>query len=376
MVEFDRFGPEKILRVYNPKVGMRGFLVVDNASLGPGKGGIRMTPTVSVGEVARLARVMTWKTALAELPFGGAKAGIVANPKTMTQQQRKEIVQAFAKALKLVSPKIYIAAPDINMGEQEMRWYVEANGSLKSATGKPANMCDKNGRKCGLPHELGSTGLGIYNAAVIAAKHAGMELENASIAVEGFGNVGYFAAKYLSEKGAKIVAVSDSRGLIYNKAGIEFEKLVDVKKKTGTVAEYKPGTVFPSSKIISLPVDVLVTAAIPDLIKEADIPEIKAKIIVQGSNIPMEKHAEDRAHEKKILVVPDIVANAGGVISSYAEFRGENAKTMMKIVEAKIKKNTELVLSNAEAQGTTPRDAALEIARSRVLKKCEWCGTN
>src|SRR3990167_6066456 len=142
---FDGFGPEKIIEVYNPKYGMRGFVVLDNLSLGPGKGGIRMTPSVSMDEVKRLARAMTWKNALADLPFGGAKSGIIADPKNMSQKQKDEMIKAFAESLRLISPKKYVAAPDINTAEHEMAVYAKANGSRKSCTGKPKSMG-------GLPH--------------------------------------------------------------------------------------------------------------------------------------------------------------------------------------------------------------------------------
>src|SRR3989344_2447667 len=200
MVEFDAYGPEKILQVYNPKVGMRGFVVLDNLSLGPAKGGIRMTQTVSVDEVAKLARTMTWKSAMANLPFRGGKSGIIADPRQFSLEKKKEIVEAFSRALKVVSPNYYIAAPDINTGEQEMEWFAKANGSKKACTGKPKKMG-------GIPHELGSTGFGVFHAAKIASEYAKIDLEKATVAVEGFGNVGFYTAKFLSEAGAKLVAV-------------------------------------------------------------------------------------------------------------------------------------------------------------------------
>src|SRR3989344_9397572 len=176
MVEFDAFGPEKILEVYNPRVGMRGFVVMDNLSLGPAKGGIRMTPTVSKEEVFRLARTMTWKNALSNLPFGGGKSGIIADPKEFSLKKKKEIVEAFAESLKAVSPSEYIAAPDINMGEKEMGWYYKKNGSKKSVTGKPKKFG-------GLPHELGSTGFGVYHAALVGSKFAKININNATVAI-------------------------------------------------------------------------------------------------------------------------------------------------------------------------------------------------
>ncbi|MEM2975970.1 MAG: Glu/Leu/Phe/Val dehydrogenase dimerization domain-containing protein, partial [Candidatus Bathyarchaeia archaeon] len=207
----DEWGPEKILQVYDVNTGMKGILVIDNTALGPGKGGIRMTPTVNVEEVFRLARTMTWKCALAELPFGGAKAGIIAEPKQISKEEKMGLVRAFAIALKPLSPSHYIAAPDINTGEEEMAAYALANGSLKSCTGKPANMCVRPGEKCGIPHEYGSTGFGVFHAIRVAAEHFGIRLRDATVAIDGFGNVGSFLAKYICEYGAKVVAVSDSK---------------------------------------------------------------------------------------------------------------------------------------------------------------------
>ncbi len=368
MVNFDEFGPEKIFEVWDPKTKMHGFLILDNLSRGVGKGGIRMTPTVSVEEVSRLARAMTWKNALAGLPFGGAKAGIVADPKTITKEQKKEIIQAFSRAIKSVCPKLYVAAPDINTAEEEMQWFSEANGSWKACTGKPANLCVEHngGKKCGIPHEYGSTGFGVFVATQVAAKHMKMDLKQATVAIEGFGNVGWFAAKHLTEYGAKVVAVSDSKGVIYKKDGLDFKKLDQVKKEKGTVTTYGEGEVLPGKEIIGIDADVLITAAIPDLIKKEDVEKIKAKLIVQGSNIPTTPEIEEELHRKGVLVVPDFVANAGGVISSYAEYKGKNPDQMFKLVEKKIRVNTEKVLKRSKKNNTKPRDAAMEIAVERV----------
>jgi len=365
MVEYDAFGPEKIIEVYNPRVGMKGFIVIDNTSLGPGKGGIRMTPTVSLDEVVKLARTMTWKCSLAGLPFGGAKSGIIADPKEISKEKKKEIVEAFSKAVKIFVPDLYVAAPDINTAEEEMEWFAKANGNKKSCTGKPKKMG-------GLPHELGSTGFGIAQAAFIALKHMKKNIKGATFAVEGFGNVGTFVAKFLTEAGAKFVAVSDSKGSIYIKEGIDYEKLMKVKEKTGSVINYD-GKKSSCGNIIHAHVDVLITAAIPDVIKVGDVDSIKAKLIVEGSNIPMTEQVEMLLHKKGILVVPDFVANAGGVISSYVEYIGGNEKKMFKMVEEKIKKNTEIVLNLAKKNKTYPRKAAMEIAQKRVFKKCDFC---
>ncbi|MBM3303972.1 MAG: Glu/Leu/Phe/Val dehydrogenase [Candidatus Aenigmarchaeota archaeon] len=361
MVNFDRFGPEKVLEVHDGKSGMHGFVVIDNRNLGVGKGGIRMTPTVTVDEVARLARAMTWKCALAGLPFGGAKSGIVADDKKISREQKEGIVRAFSRAMKPVCPSLYVAAPDMNMAEEEMRWFAEENGSMKSCTGKPADMG-------GIPHELGSTGFGVYHAAVVAAEHAGLDIRKVTFAVEGFGNVGIFAAKFLSEKGAKLVGVSDSKGLLHKKDGIDFAELEKVKAEKGSVTKYGSGEVLLGKDIISLPVDVLITAAIPDLIKKEDTGKVKAGIIVEGSNIPMSAETEELLHRKGVLVVPDFVANAGGVISSYVEYIGGTKEDMFRLVEKKVRENTKEVLERAKKHGMSPRQAAMKIAQERVAK--------
>jgi len=326
-----------------------------------------MTPTVSVYEVAKLARAMTWKCAVAELPFGGAKAGIMADPKKLSVQEKKQIIVAFSEALKPICPDYYVAAPDMYMAEEEMRIFTETNGSMKAATGKPVDMG-------GIPHELGSTGFGVYHATRIAADHMGIDLEGATFVVEGFGNVGEFAAKFLTEQGAKLVGVSDSKGTLYSDKGIDYEKLVGIKKNLGSVINYPGGTVLSNKEIIQIKADILIPAAVPNLILASDVDKIKAKLIVEGSNIPMDSHTESMLHKEGIVVVPDFVANAGGVISSYVEYVKGTSKEMFKLVEEKVSKNTKIVLEKSDKR-ITPRDAAMEIAMERVLKECKTCKT-
>ncbi|HHE36275.1 MAG TPA: Glu/Leu/Phe/Val dehydrogenase [Candidatus Woesearchaeota archaeon] len=357
----DELGPEMIVEVYDPSTSMHGFVVIDNTALGPGKGGIRMTPSVNKDEVFKLARAMTYKCSLAGLPFGGAKSGIIANPKEMSRAEKDAVIKAFARALKPISPSLYVAAPDISTAEHEMRVYAETNGSMKSCTGKPADMG-------GIPHELGSTGFGVFHAALVAVKHLGLDVRKLSFAVEGFGNVGWFAAKHLSEAGARLIAVSDSRGVMYNPRGIDFEKLARVKKEQGTVTGYDDGEVLEGKRIIEVDADILVTAAIPDLVTEDNKNLVKARIIVEGSNIPMTPGVEEYLHKKGVLVVPDFVANAGGVISSYVEYIGGTPKDMFRMVEEKIVKNTSEVLEKAKQAGVKPRDAAMNIAVERIKK--------
>ncbi len=376
MVEYDEFGPEKIIEVYDHRTGMHGYTVIDSTALGPAKGGIRMTPSVSIDEVAKLARTMTWKCSLAGLPFGGGKSGIVADPKTLTPEQKMSIMRAFGRALRPISPKYYIAAPDMNTAEEEMRAFVEGNGSMKSTTGKPANMCVEPGVKCGIPHEYGSTGFGVYHATMIAIKYAKIINKDFTVAIEGFGNVGSFVAKYLSEAGAKVVAVSDSKGTIYNKDGINFQQLADIKANTGSVTNYENGQKLGNDALFELDVDVLIPSAIADVINERNMDKVKARMIVEAANIPIKPEIEKKLHDRGILVVPDFVANAGGVISSYAEYKGKNPDDMFKLVEKKVKANTKKVLKRAKAEKIYPREAAMSIAVERVRQAMEKKGNS
>ncbi len=364
----DEWGPEKILQVYDPKVGMKGILVIDNTTLGPGKGGIRMLPTVTTREIFRLSRRMTWKCALAKIPFGGAKSGIIADPKQMSEEKKMEIIKSFSRALKRLCPKLYVAAPDINTGEKEMAVFATENGSMKSATGKPAHLCVKPGVKCGLPHEYGSTALGVVQAGFTAASYIDLDTDNATAAIEGFGNVGSYVMEYLSQIDMKVLAVSDSKGCIYNPNGLEYEKLLDVKMKTGSVVNYRPGKVLDNKELFELPVDILIPAALPDVITRDNVERVKAKLVVEAANLPVNAEIEKVLARRGVLVVPDILANAGGVISSYAEYRGYNPKRMLELVQRKIRRNTVTVLETALNKNIEPRDAAMNIAKERILK--------
>ena len=363
----DDLGPEKIVEMYDPATGMRGFTVIDNTARGPAKGGIRMTPTVNIKEVFRLARAMTFKNALADLPFGGGKSGIIYN-KEVDADKKEEFIKSFAKALKNLVPAEYIAGPDINTTEKEMQLFVEAHGDFNAATGKPGNYCKiVDGKKvCGLPHELGSTGLGVNYATQVALKHANIPIQGATIAIEGFGNVGTFTFRYLEEAGAKIVAISDSKGCLYNPDGLSFKEIEKIKSEKGTVTAGK-GRILPAHKLFELPVDVLIPGALPDVITRQNMNSVQAKIIVEAANIPIPLDVE-KEMSKKRLIVPDFVANAGGVISSYVEYIGKDEKFMRATVKKKILTNTELVLETAKQQSITTRDAAMQIAKERVKK--------
>lgn len=370
-IKKDKFGPEYVIEVYDSKIGMNGFLVIDNTTLGLGKGGIRMTPNVTKEEVFRLARVMTWKNALAGIPFGGAKAGIIWTGGS--DELKQEFIKSFARAIKPFVPKKYIPGPDVNTTEKEMRSFAEELGIWKSSTGKPADYCFKNpktGKKmCGLPHELGSTGFGVAHSAIVATEVAKFDIKNMKVAIEGFGNVGEFAFKHLQEMGAKIVAVSGSRGGVYDKNGLDLNVLMNLKSQKKSVTEYPKGKKINKGKILELPVDILITASVTDVINENNKDKIKAKIIVEGSNIPMKENIEDELFNKGIIIVPDFVANAGGVISSYAEYRGYSPDKMFKLVENKIRVCTKTVMEKSLSENKNPRKIAMEIAMKKIEEK-------
>ena len=356
----DKLGPAYVLKMYNPKHDVWAFTVIDNITRGPGKGGIRMTPSVTEEEVGRLARAMTLKNSMADLPFGGGKSGIQFDPKSADEKTKREIVTWFGEQLKMYAPEYYIAAPDINMAETEMEWLVEGHGNPKAATGKPVAMG-------GLPHELGSTGFGVARAARIALEHKGIDIKNATIAIEGYGNVGTFAHKFLEEWGARIIAASDSKGVIVNREGLPYEKLLKTKEEKGTVTAYEDGETQDGTMIFSLDVDVLIPAALPDVIHEGNcVADVKAKIIVEGANISVTADCVDILQKRDILVVPDFVANAGGVISSYAEYMGYDEKKAFELIEEKITKSTTEVLERAAQEKKSPRNIANQIAKERL----------
>jgi len=370
----DEFGPEAVIKVYNNKVGLKGFLVIDNTLLGPGKGGIRMTPNVSEEEVSRLARAMTWKNALAGIPFGGAKAGIVWNGGT--EEQKKILMQEFAKAIQVFAPERYIAGPDVNTGEKEMQWFIEATKDCASATGKPVNLCvelfGEGAGTNGLPHELGSTGFGVAEATKAAAGVMGLDIKKAKVAIHGFGNVGTFAYKFLTAEGATVVAIADKDGVIFSENGFDqklINKLVSGRKP---VKEYSgKANIISMEEFWKLPVDILVPASVTDVINETNKDNIKAKLIVEAGNIPMRENIEDELFDKGIMFVPDFVANAGGVISSYAEYKGFDAKKMFEIVKEKITETTTKVVKESRETKTNPRKVALNLAKKIISGKIE-----
>jgi glutamate dehydrogenase (NAD(P)+) len=348
----DDLGPEKVVHVYEPRSGLRGMVVVDNTACGPAIGGIRMAVDVSLEEVFRLARAMTLKNAAAGLAHGGGKAGIVADPKTVDKQR---LVRAFARSIREIVD--YIPGPDMGTDESCMGW-----------------VFDEIGRAVGLPRvlggipldEIGATGYGLAQCAEVAASFCDLRLQGATLAVEGFGNVGRPAALFLEKMGVRLVAASDSQGAVYNPAGIDVGELSAVKRQTGTVTTYPGGQKLAPAELLMLPCDILVPAARPDSIHAGNATAVRARLILQGANIPATQEAESFLHQHGVLVVPDFIANAGGVICAAVEFHGGTEAVAFDQIAQKIRHNTQAVLSRSRAEGIEPRDAALALARERV----------
>ncbi len=356
----DEFGFEKIVEVYDQKTGMQGVCAIHNTARGLGKGGIRMVPDITTEEVMGLAKAMTWKNAMADIPFGGAKSGIKADSKKMTPEQKEIIVRAFARKIAELVPHQYIAGPDMNMTEKEMAEIADELKNPKATTGKPTEMG-------GLPHELGSTGYGVVVATKVAIEHLGLEPNSLTASIEGFGNVGTFTMKFLNEIGVKVVAVSDSKGTIYDENGLDYETLMKTKSEKRTVTAHDKGKVLGKKELFGLPVDILVPGARPNVITSENVGNIKAKIVSEAANLPIPYETELVLMKRGVTVIPDFVANAGGVISSWCETEGWDPDKMFKIVEEKIRNNTKTMLEHADKIEKDTRKAALEIAKQRVV---------
>ena len=368
--EYDTWGPELVLKIYDPTLGMSGFLVIDNTVLGPGKGGIRMTSNVTEEEVRRLARAMTFKNSLAGLPFGGAKGGIVWEGGS--DAKKKQYVQSFAQAISSLTPKKYIGGPDVNTGEQEMQWFVEATGNWRSATGKPAKLCmlvfgkGESVEQCGIPHEFGSTGFGVVESTKVAAEIIGLDIKGARVAIHGFGNVGTFTYQFLDDMGALVIAIADAKGVVVDENGFERKEMNRIIKQRKSIVEYSKGKKIAAEEFWKIPVDILIPASITDVIHERNMNDIKAKIIVEAANIPMKEEIEQKLFERGIIIIPDFVANAGGVISSYAEYRGYNPKRMFSIVRKKIQESTRKVMEESMKKSESARAVGMRIAKERI----------
>ncbi|MEM8484192.1 MAG: Glu/Leu/Phe/Val dehydrogenase [Bacteroidota bacterium] len=299
----------------------KGFRVIHNDVLGPGKGGIRYAPDVNLSEVKALAAWMTWKCAVVNVPFGGAKGGVVCNPREMSPGELERLTRRYTSSMiEVFGPDKDIPAPDMNTNEQIMAWILDTYAmhsrrtDMAVVTGKPLSLGGSQGRK-------EATGRGVMRCTLAAMERIGMKPGSASVAVQGFGNVGSVAARLLQEQGCKIVAVSDVSGGYYNADGLDIETMIEYAAANKYSLEgYKNAEKISNNELLTLDVDVLVPAAKEDQITKANAPNIKAKIIAEGANGPTTPEADDILNENGVLVIPDILANAGGVTVSYFEW--------------------------------------------------------
>ncbi len=352
----DDLGPHKIIHVHEPSVRLRGILVVDNVARGPSIGGLRMAPDVTTEECVRLARAMTFKNASADLPHGGGKSVLFGDPK-MPKQDKERLIRTFAKALR--NNEEYIFGPDMGTDEECMAW-------VRDEIGRAVALPREIG---GIPlDEIGATGWGLYHATEIALEFSDFELKGARFAVQGFGAVGKHAARFLSEKGAVMVAAADSSGAIHNPDGLDVDELMRLKLEGKSVSDYPEGTSAEPDSIIDAECDIWIPAARPDVINEENVHRLKTKIVMQGANIPITEKAERILAEKGILSVPDFIANAGGVICAAMEYKGATESAALNTIEEKLRRNTKSVLEHAANKKILPREAAMELATNRLKK--------
>jgi glutamate dehydrogenase/leucine dehydrogenase len=363
----DEFGPEKVVYIYEPRCKLYGIVVIDNSSIGPAIGGIRMTPTVNTEEVFRLARAMTWKNALAGIPHGGGKAGIVADPRNMSRERKETLIRQFARGFENLNQ--YIPGPDMGTDETCMAWVrdeIRRSVGLSTVLG-------------GIPlDQVGATGFGLAICAEASREFVDFPLKGARVSIQGFGNVGQHAARYLSERkrGAIIVAATDLDGTIYNPKGLDVEKLCRLMQTKRGVTAYDDGEKLDVDDFIGIECEIFVPAAQPDVITVENAHQLHCKLILQGANIPASQEAEQMMHDNGIISVPDFVANAGGVICGSVEYRGGTKTGAFAEIEEKIRENTIAVLRTARDKGITPRDAALELAQERVREAMSYRRAN
>ncbi len=356
----DEFGPLKIIRVYEPSVGLRGELVVDNVARGPSIGGVRMAPDVSTEECFRLARAMTLKNAAADLPHGGGKAVVYGDPK-MPKYEKEKIIRAFACVLREIDQ--YIFAPDMGTDEECMAWVKD---EIDRVVGLPRELG-------GIPlDEIGATGWGISHVTEVAVEYCDFALKDATFVVQGFGAVGQNTARFLTAKGAILVGTADSQGTIYHPSGLNVDDLIALKQTGNSVADLPGGQKLERDQVIDLTCDIWIPAARPDVLHQDNVQRLKARLVVEGANIPITEAAEKYLYNKGVLYVPDFIANAGGVICAAMEYQGSSESAAFAAIEEKLRRNTHLVLEAAKQKQMFPRDAGVELAIQHVKRAMDF----
>jgi glutamate dehydrogenase (NAD(P)+) len=297
-----------------------GYRVQYNIALGPAKGGIRFHPAVTLDEVTALAAWMTWKCAVAQVPFGGGKGGVACDPTRMSRRELERLTRRYvAEIADAIGPDKDIPAPDVNTNEQVMAWVMDTYsmhiGATATAvvTGKPLELGGSAGRR-------EATGRGVSIVAREAARHSGFDLNGARVAVQGFGNVGSVSAYLLHDQGCRIVGLSDVYGAVHNPNGMDPRAALRHVQQHGRLEGFPGGEPISNTELLELPCDILVPAAIEGQITRANAARIKARMLVEGANGPTTPDADEILNERGVLIVPDILANAGGVVVSYFEW--------------------------------------------------------
>ena len=350
----DELGPARVIQLYNPNTGLRVVLVVDNVAIGPAIGGVRLAPDVSAQEAFRLARAMTLKNAAAGLPHGGGKAVIFGDPR-MPIPQKELLVRDFAAGIADVQD--YIPGPDMGTDETCMAW-----------------VRDEIGRAVGLPRaqggipldEIGATAWGLLHAIDAALPFCGFTLAGARVVIQGFGAVGRHAARFLSQRGARVVGVANSAGSLYAPDGLDVQALADWLAQGETLNAFPGVEHGPREAVIDMPCEIWIPAARPDVVTMDNVARLNTRLVAQGANIPCTSEAEAWLAARDVLVLPDFIANAGGVICAAVEYAGGTEIEAMEAIRVRVSANTQHMLERARTGDLLPRTAALEMALERL----------
>ena len=372
---------EKIEITLNPEfsngkgVHIKTFIVRHCDALGPAKGGIRMSPDVTIDDVTGLSMEMTWKTSLIGVPFGGGKSGICFDANSVSLQDKEIVIRAFTRSAKRhIGPEIYVPAPDMGTNEKDMGHirdcisYSDGTSITRGCfvTGKPIVLGGIVGRR-------EATGKGVVYTTLAACEKLGIDIKKARVAVQGFGNVGSVAAIAIAQAGAKVVAVADVHGGVYNEAGIDIKKLEAHVKSTGSLNNFAGCKAISSDGVLEVACDILIPAATQSQITIDNANKIQATIIAEGANAPTTPEADEILKKRGIFVIPDILCNAGGVFVSYLEYTQETQREQMTLeqVERRLSERMKSRFSEVEAYAAnkklTMREAAMDIAVSRVV---------
>ena len=357
----------------------RGFRIQHNGARGPYKGGIRYHESADLDEVRALAALMTWKNALIDVPFGGAKGGVQCDPRQMSSDELQRLTRRFTAMISyIIGVNRDIPAPDMGTNAQTMAWMMDAYGQKNGhtpgiVTGKPVEMGGSPGRE-------EATGRGVVLCAREVAERTGMDFKGAKIVVQGFGNVGFWATAIAAEAGAQVVAVSDVGGGTFNGDGLDLEKLVKHRGESDSVADFPGGENVSNEDILELDCDILIPAAVHGVINTENVDDIKAAMVVEAANGPTTPAAARMLDERDVTVVPDILANSGGVTVSYFEWvqNIQQFRWELDDVNSELKKRmtraTAEVCQRAEEESTSLREAAFDIAVERVAHAAELRG--